>query len=453
MQTSHSFLDVFQQYFAGCVLLPVFVLAIIWLYRKWNREKKIALFAIGCMSILTLYNGITYQLADKVGESSTYYRFFWICPIALVISGMLVEIVFLVKRPQRLLLLGTTFVMMFLFSSRPITNWTNLPENIYQLDTDVIQVADTLMELTGGEPTTLLDNGEISQTIRQYNAKINFTEMETYYINHILYTDNVNYQGRVVQQYLTGNWSQYISIPKNAVTRWKAIETGGIKRAAETDNYYLYAVDYEVFDRDADLLKSLETDLYDIINVEYLPISGLEQDYEFIYISDLATEETEENCRRAIDMINGLNTDAVVINSRLSENADWVVEHEGVLENLKVPYYCNDKGIQTIDCDEFLVCLIDNTEAVGNEILEQFEEVKAKGKPMVVILSSYLSEEDKSGLYTAITAEESPVVQVLSAKKDGSKKNLLNNEILQYMTPVDGESIFNIVRVSCLEQQ
>ena len=48
---------------------------------------------------------------------------------------------------------------------------------------------------------------------------------------------------------------------------------------------------------------------------------------------------------------------------------------------------------------------------------------------------------------------KSPVVYVLSAQKDQYDKKLLNNKVLQYITPTENNTIFNVLRVTNLEKE
>ena len=69
------------------------------------------------------------------------------------------------------------------------------------------------------------------------------------------------------------------------------------------------------------------------------------------------------------------------------------------------------------------------------------------------MLSSKLSNEVHDDLFLTITEEKSPVVYVLSAQKDQYDKKLLNNKVLQYITPTENNTIFNVLRVTNLEKE
>lgn len=290
MQVSHSFWNVCQQYFSEGILLPLFGIAVLWLIKKWNKRRRTVFFLAAGISILLLYNEITYRLTDLIGEQSTYYRFFWICPFVLPVSYLVIEVYSLAKEKQRSFILIIMCFMVVLFSAQSFDKWFKLPENIYQLDTDVIQVADALMELTGGNQTTLVDNSEISSTIRQYNAKVKITGLNTHDINQILYLENMNYLGREVQEALYLNKSEYAAVRKDT-TRGQILERAGAERVAETDNYYLYYMDYDKIEEDMRTIAIVEEELGLYANIEYITIPGLTKQFEFIYTTDSEADE------------------------------------------------------------------------------------------------------------------------------------------------------------------
>lgn len=453
MQINNSFLDVCQQYFQNSILLPLFVIALIWMLLKWNREKRIAFCVIGIVCVLILFNPVFYRIVDSIGEGSTYYRFFWIIPITLVISAVLVELISFFLREKKKIGIFIVILIGLVFSPRLYSDWLKIPTNIYQLDEDVIQVADTLMELTNDQPTTLLDSGEIKETIRQYNAKIKFTELYTEYINQVICTDKADYLGRYMQDYISMNASQYIAIEKEKTVTYKLIESAGVQRAAETDGYYLYHVDHEAIDTDWFVLLDYEEGICNFANIEYVLVPGMKNEYEYIYISDFGPIENEDAYREIVEEINASNAEAVFINTGQSIYSDWVSQYEELLEDLQIPYYWNNKDVQVIENEDIIFCMVDNVSNVSEIEIEEVKRLNEKGKPIILILTNMLLEDASDELYRIVTAEDSRVVQILTTNPNRSIKNLINNSFLQYATPVDVGQTFNIIRVKALEEQ
>lgn len=452
MQVSHSFLDVVGQYFAECILLPLFVLAIIWIVKKWNKDRKSALAAIGIASIF-VFNEIAYRIFVAVGEGSTYYRLFWIVPIALVVAAFLVACVMSMEKGKRLLVLAVILVASFMFTTRSGAEWFDIPENVYQMDEDVVQVADALMELTGGEPTYLMDDGSINNTVRQYNANVLYTDMELYDIELILKGYETNVLARDAQDAIINNHSRYIAIKKEDRLICKVMENAGIKLANETDNYFLYYVDYDQLGADWTESVLNEADFAEPLNIEYIPVSGLNEGLEYVYITDFGPADNEEVYREVLEKMAVIQPDGILINNQLSEYAEWLVQYEELLEEFGIPYYCNDAEFQVISCGEIDICMMDNREQVTEPAMKSLEELMNQGKPIVLILSEELEASTGSELLGMITKENSPIVQVLSAKKGAYSKTLLGNEILQYAAPLDSGQMLNVIRIEALEAE
>jgi len=244
MQVSHSFWDVVQQYFAECALLPVFMLALVWIVKNWKPEYKKFIIAIVCGSVL-VFNELVYRVFVAVGEGSTYYRLFWIVPIIFIIAAFAVETVTSLEKWKQAAVVGISLLAVFMFCGQSGEEWFSLPENIYQVDKDVIQVADTLMELTGGEPTYIIDNGDLSDSIRLYDARIMYADLEEYTLYDILSGDSKRILGRDLTEAIWNNRCRYLALRKDNPFMYKLMEGAGITLETETDNYRIYKVDYE----------------------------------------------------------------------------------------------------------------------------------------------------------------------------------------------------------------
>ena len=223
MQVSSSFLDVVSQYFAECIFVPLFLLALIWIWKKWNIDRKRAIVGIGAASIL-VFNELTYRIFVAIGEGSTYYRMFWIIPIVLVVAAFLVDMIMSVGKIARIVMVLSISVACVMFSTKSGIEWFKVPQNVYQISNDVIQVSDAIMELTGGEPTYMIDDGSVSGTIRQYNAKIKSTDTALYYMDLILLEYYNSIYGKDIQNSIRNNHSRFIVLQKEKKNAVRLVE-------------------------------------------------------------------------------------------------------------------------------------------------------------------------------------------------------------------------------------
>lgn len=438
MQISDSFFDVCSQFFATGISLPVFLCALLYLYRKWNREKRDFLVVLCITGICLVFNEGVYQAANFVGESMTYYRFLWICPLALIVVWCIIDLIMLTKKTMQILLVATLIVGLLLFSQRTYTTWFLKAENVYQLDNNVIQIADTIMELTGGEPASLLDNGNVTDTIRQYNANIQYPIGSMYFLYNPLYGINTNYLGRYIQDYLVGTHPRYLALQKDVVETYRVFESAGVEYVAETDTYYIYMVSYEDIDADQEMIYQYGDTSRCMPNLEYIPIKNARNEQKFFYVSTLNEEKGNEEHRAMIDSMNESEMDYVIINNpNIAED---------MLKELEIPYYCNNKEIQVIETEDYNLCLIDNSREVTGVAINSLLELYREEKEIILILSEELQEDKENNLFRAIVSEESKVCEILTVREE-YQKSFIDGRILQYATPKANGTILNIVRI------
>ena len=451
MQDSGSFFNACKEYFSNTVMVPLFVIALIWLWKKWNIEKRYTLIIVGVISVFCVFNGGIYYIIDKLNEGDTYYRFFWILPIALLVAMAWTDIFVKVKKEGQYMMLLTLFVGCFVFSSRPLTNWINTPGNVYQVDDEVIEVSDALMELTEGKSTTIIENKNIRNELRQYNAKIGFAENESIELSNLLHFNDLNNLSKKMMYYLEENHSEYVVLEKGKPNSCRLIETTGADCVAETDNYYIYKTDYEQVSDDLTWVRETQVRIGMASTIEYFQSLDIEGIQEFVYITDLGTEKSEEFYREIVNVINERESQFVIINSQLAESVNWYLEHQEILADLEEPYYCNNQDFQVIEQEELVICMIDNITGVSEEAMQQFQNLKNRQIPILLVLSQEIAEED--AIYTEVMAEDSKVVAILSAREETFKKEMLEDRILQYATTTNKSTIFTIVRLKGREAE
>jgi len=404
MPDNYSFFQVCKEYFADTAVLPLFAIAVIWLIRKWNKDKKQAFLVTCVISICLLYNGIVSSLVGKVGEADTYYRFFWICPIVLIVALFVVELLFRTTGTKRLEMIMVLGVAVFLFSSKLPSTWANMPENVYQLDSEVIEIADTILELEDGNLTTMIDNGDISYTIRQYNSQIGFTELALYNIDYVLSGRNSNYIGRFLLEDFANNNSDYYVLKKEKPTVCRVVESIGLELVAESERYYIYRMDNGQIQEERTWINEQEEFYISMLNLEYIQIANLPRMMDMVYISDFGPKESDEVYRNAIEHLRSMKPECVIINSGLAEQSKWYEEKKDELDALGVPYYCNNQEIQVIEQEGFVLCLIDNLAGVSDSVIEKLEKLNEVENAIVLVLSVELQADER--LYEAVTFEE-----------------------------------------------
>jgi len=441
MQDSGSFFHVCKEYFSNTAMLPLFVIAVVWLWKKWNTEKKQVFLSAGIISVLGVFNVVTYYIIGRVGEGETYYRFFWICPIALFVAMMLSDVLVSMKKEQRMLIVLTMFVGYFAFSSRPLTNWINIPENVYQVSDDVIEVSDAIMDVTDGAYTMIIDNNNLRNEVRQYNAKIGYTEAEAETLSNMLHMNDMNYFGREVMYYMWYNNARYIVSDKQKPLACRLVESVGLDCVAETENYYIYAMNHARMTMDEEVMHEMQNKIGVNINMEYIRTSETVGMNEFIYITDFGMDRSDAFYQEIVNEINAGESQFVIVNSQ--------EVNQKVYNDLEVPCYCNNQDIQVIERNDYNICLINNENGISDEVMQKFQVLKNNKIPILLVLSKEISETEQ--IYLEVMDEDSKVLAVLTGADEGHYKKALGDRVLQYSVKGGDDTLITIMRLKGLE--
>ena len=139
-----------------------------------GRKKEYRYYTFSCAVLMFLIlNQLTYRIIERLGEGDTYYRFLWIFPVSLIAAwGGLRLIEKMKSKMEKVICVAVMVCLIFLYSGGKISDWVTLPENIYQISEDKIQVADLIEEVTGGERVIVYAEDELMYGIREYDANI-----------------------------------------------------------------------------------------------------------------------------------------------------------------------------------------------------------------------------------------------------------------------------------------
>ncbi len=450
MQDSHSFVHVLQQYFSGSALLPVFVIAVIWIVWKWKIEYKKKVIAVLCGMIL-VFNEMVYRGFSIVGESITYYRLLWTIPITFIIAVFAVENITKLKKKIQIAVISICILAVLLFSNQTGNEWFQIPKNIYQISTDAIQVADTVMQLTNGEMTYLLDNGGLDMSIRQYEPRIAYTNNSESGLGLILEGERQHVLGSEVMEATFEDRSRYLALRKDEPLIHKLAESAGHTFVAETDHYKIYEVEYYGLYADWQKGIGLSGGRVERTGIEYISVPGVRDKYGYVYISDFGAAENEDVYQEMFEKINALQPQGILINSRQSLASEWYVNYMNELEALQIPYYCNNQEIQVIEQNEFFICMVDNTLGVSEEVLQQLQRLEETEKPVILVLAVPVADETDT--FYPLLMKEDFIVQVLSVQKAEYTKVMLGTEVLQFSIPSDENQILSMLYLTDLKNQ
>ena len=259
------------------------------------------------------------------------------------------------SKMEKVICVAVMVCLIFLYSGGKISDWVTLPENIYQISEDKIQVADLIEEVTGGERVIVYAEDELMYGIREYDANICLAaEGEREYLYHIITENDSNASGNLMLGILVNAKIDYIVVRKEYTGAKAALNGGGCVEVGQTDNYILYYVNqgqlkedlYHTYDSD------WKTDA-GICNVEDVMIKGLTQEQQFLFYGDGRLDE---------------------FNNDIGENR--------ILCDGSEEFYSKEYG-------DYIVCKIDNqSQGIAEQIMKKIESEERKKKANLTLFKS-----------------------------------------------------------------
>ena len=364
-----------------------------------GRKKEYRYYTFSCAVLMFLIlNQLTYRIIERLGEGDTYYRFLWIFPVSLIAAwGGLRLIEKMKSKMEKVICVAVMVCLIFLYSGGKISDWVTLPENIYQISEDKIQVADLIEEVTGGERVIVYAEDELMYGIREYDANICLAaEGEREYLYHIITENDSNASGNLMLGILVNAKIDYIVVRKEYTGAKAALNGGGCVEVGQTDNYILYYVNQE----------QLKEDLYHTYDSDWKTDAGIcnvedVMEQQFLFYGDGRLDE---------------------FNNDIGENR--------ILCDGSEEFYSKEYG-------DYIVCKIDNqSQGITEQIMKKIESEERKKKPILLFLNRPLIRGEKSDRLLDWIEEGNSYIQAVYAENaDESRKDMLTEKVFQcYIT-------------------
>lgn len=191
---SSDFAEITNMFFAGnLVYLVVLIAAMVSLaVFKNESDRGYDLFFVYTVLLLVLiiYNPVLRYFFQKIPAAGTpiYARLFVLCPFWLIIAYVTTVGSLRMKKwrfSNYIVVIAVTIILIYFGSSITGESMMNPPNNVYKINPTAIDIADAVLEETGGDPTSLwifmpepesgekyINGGTIYEGIRQYTGKI-----------------------------------------------------------------------------------------------------------------------------------------------------------------------------------------------------------------------------------------------------------------------------------------
>ena len=415
MTNAETIWNVISRYYGNSTAIGLFlILTTVYLLGK---KKEYRYYTLSCfILLLLLLNQLTYRLITKLGEGSTYYRFLWMFPVSLIAAWIL--LVLLEKMESKVK--GTICVicvifLILMYSNAKLSDWITLPENIYQLSEDKIQLADLIDDVTGGQRATVYAEDELLYGIREYNANICLTtEGETEYLYHIITADDPDATGNLMLGILVNAKIDYIAVKKEYTGAKTALNSGGCVKVGQTDQYALYYVNQELLKQD--LYHTYDTDWNTsatVIGVEDVMVKDQAEEQQYLFYG----------------------------NGKLVEFDNLTGESQILCEK--------QEKFFSKEYDKYIICEIDNQyEGVSAQTMKKIQAEEQKGKPIILFLSRPLVRGEKSDkLLDWIEAGNSQICAVYADNADDTKKSMLSEQTFQCNIANNAEESAMLIQV------
>lgn len=166
--------QMFQAYRGNTMFLSVFFVCVIYGFCYGNEIRRKRVLFIFILGILFVFNEVSLRLIGKLTDISTYYRFIWAIPILPVIAWTGTKVV--TERKKRWEKAAVFVLLCFVLWSGKDSFVTEgsvrIPENIYNLPNDVIQVCDIIDKDKDKEYPIVAFDLECQMMARQYDPTL-----------------------------------------------------------------------------------------------------------------------------------------------------------------------------------------------------------------------------------------------------------------------------------------
>ena len=194
-----------QYYSGGGLYLLLFLLGLVYLFRKGtDRDKEIFVYP-SIVLILTVYNPVCPVLINSFFDiNKEYYRFLWITPVVIMLSYIATKLVTDGDHSKGWRVIVAASLACFLMGlgvfvySKGYTASTN----IYKMPEEVMQITDIIHQNSSSEYPRALCDYNMNMEIRQYDASILLAANREQYMSAVA--------GKITEQsiYSEGNYPE-----------------------------------------------------------------------------------------------------------------------------------------------------------------------------------------------------------------------------------------------------
>ena len=426
---------VIQQYNGQSVLPVIILLGILFFILKDKKTTKYLIIYLGML--LIIFNEATYYFIRKIGEGMTYYRFLWMIPMVPIGAFLIVKLFEAIENRKTKILTACILTVCFLITSGiDFGKFLNLPENVYQMPQDMVDVCD-IIESDRGEksPVVVLTDKSLMYGIREYNANIQeVLEGDDGYLWSMLDGNDCNMSGFLAKVIISQANMDYIVIPGQNNEAAALLMSAGSSYIGSSQGYAVYRTNHDVAAQ--------------IVYDKY---------YTGKFQSDISTYYDED-----VEIPGMTETRAYVY---YPDNHVALVDPE---TETYTHYFQNEEQFQMVEEEEYILCAVDDSEgSITQDTLEKMQQIAATGKEILLFLKTPIYQEnieaesrgellgENSATTDAATEafidlvkdENSHIAAVFSMGVGDYNKHMLNDKIWQCICGTPENNQGTVIRI------
>lgn len=238
MYNLNSVIQVVRWYFQGNVLLITALLALLYWARKTTKRKQYLLCAVVCFWLIC--NDLVLWFAKKADETDTFYRVLWILPVTLLSAYLIVELADQLKGIRKGILILLTVLFVLNNAVPSFKNWVNLPDNVYQIDAEWIEIADLIDAHSGGRRVNVIDDYSVLWYAREYDDNLCMLGIDEDVLRAIMQHTEMSFGKEDVQAAVSASAIDYIIIRKEKTYGNASLAGADFALVGSSENYNVY---------------------------------------------------------------------------------------------------------------------------------------------------------------------------------------------------------------------
>ncbi len=233
-----SILKMVQWYFGGNVLLVIAMVALLYWGKKTEKRKQYIICAMLCFVLLC--NDLVFLFVKKAGETKTFYRVLWIIPVTILASYLMIELANQLDGIRKGLLIILTIGFVCVNTNPDWFRQITLPENVYQMNNEWIELIDMIDEHSGGERVNVVDDYSVLWYGREYNDNLCTLGIGDYNLRTILEHTDMSYNPEDVRSAVDEAAADYIIINKTKKFGNESLANADFELVGSSENYNIY---------------------------------------------------------------------------------------------------------------------------------------------------------------------------------------------------------------------